>query len=214
MNQPLSEIIESQIDMILDFRSIKSYKDAKDSCEELQSLILDVSRILKEKTIISEMKTQVILNSERMKLKIDQDTSKALSQLDEHEPTNKLHKSMNMSESELTQWKNELNMLKIDETKWMQITSKSQEKITNIKEQVETFKSEFLRNNNTRVNSILIKPIKSCLRLLRKILITLFKWFILMLLIFFFVIALVAENSMQDKCSHYKSCKSVFLSCF
>jgi hypothetical protein len=125
-NNALQEIIEAEI-ANLDFVSV--HKEARKSCEsfekalkEFESLIKDPKFLTNEK--ISELKNNVQLKGEELKLKIDQEMKKLLDRLEEYERQCKEYLSSNEFKEESKKLESEMKIAQSNLDSWIECLNK------------------------------------------------------------------------------------------
>lgn len=171
LNKSLIEIIETQIGA-LDFGG--HHKLAKHSCNSLEDEIRHIDLILNDPEnvtyeVISKLKNKMILKSEQLKLKIEQETNKVVAELDDYqkrckgylkskqyaEKFGKLQGDKKAAEKEHEKWIGQLNLIKFDEKQWDAIKEKSDQKIAYTKEQVSVLESDLLLNERDEKVSLI-----------------------------------------------------------
>jgi hypothetical protein len=167
-NKPLAEIIASQIGS-LDFGP--HYSEAKQKCVSLEDELKKVNLILTDSSnvtfeTINKMRNTVLLRSEKLKLKIDEETNSMLEKLDQYQQRCKsylntkeyenrcwsLQGDKEAAESDLEKWLGELNLVKVDEKKWIEIKNECEKNIARLREQSKTFESELHLNDQESMN--------------------------------------------------------------
>ena len=158
VNDALCEIIEAQISSI-DFGSV--HKEATESCAKLSQNLKDMENLLNNPAAytyeeISQLKNRVHLKSEQLKLTIDEETQKLLNKLDDYQNRceNSLAENLTWKikyesikeiySSILSYWKDDLNSLKFDESKWRKITEACNQSIKELDKRLKNFKNDLL----------------------------------------------------------------------
>lgn len=160
LNEALCEIIDAQISSI-DFGSI--HKEAAESLDRLTREKKCVENLLSDPYSyvdyeIGQLKNQVHLKREQLKLKIDEEADKLLGKLDDYQTRcenlfgteyyliwkNELESNIYKFSFSLSCCKSKLNELKFDESKWRKITEESNKAIEAIVEGRKTMKNDML----------------------------------------------------------------------
>ena len=169
LNEALCEIIEAQIGSI-DFGSV--HKDAVESVDSLNRMIEDANQLIKDPSqYISEeirrLKNEVQLKNEELKLTIDKETESLLNKLNQYQEKcniclktelyssekRKLESKKDSYTANSATWTIELNEVRFDENKWMQIASVCDQAITQFESSIYLFKEDILLNEYNKYNS-------------------------------------------------------------
>ena len=157
-NQALEEIIGAKIGS-LDFG--KNYSHAKEQCDQLESLLNSIDRLESDPTSyareeIHNLRNRVNLKSEELKLAIEKKTQELLDLLKEAEKNCtgiKKEKGKNNSnidslrkkaQSDLETWRNELNEMKFDLSRWSEITTKCKKAMRELEAEIKCYKTDLL----------------------------------------------------------------------
>lgn len=165
LNEALYQIIDAQIGSI-DFGCV--HKEATESCGKLNRYIQDLENLLNNPSAyihdeISQLKNQVNLKSEQLKLKIDEETEKLLVKLNDYQTRceNSINIELYLSKKAiyesrkkisstcLSVWKSELNELKFDESKWKKIAEICNKSIEEFEKRIKAFKKDLLLDDFT-----------------------------------------------------------------
>lgn len=165
VNQAVSDMISAQLNK-LDFghqhsETSKSCTDLKIQLDKNDAMLDNLDYFIHES--IGELKNQVILRSEQLKVRIEMITREIIEDLDEYERRCKTHCGNTDSKESLTllnefrkqneeakkswnEWSSSLNELKVDVDKWAEIKVKCDEALKNMCEKIKDFKKDLFLN--------------------------------------------------------------------
>lgn len=163
-NKSLAEIIAIQIQKI----SLgPKYENAKNNSESLKSLIKNFDAVLtdyptnkmkREVEEIEDLKNQIFLKREELKLKIDQEIDNMVKKFDEYVVrfnnflsseqtqmrTKELVESKNKVQKVLDGFENRLNEIVLDDSLWNGISAEASSEYTKLSNRLEEFKKSFI----------------------------------------------------------------------
>lgn len=158
-NKAIERIILSNIDS-LNFG--KDYQLAVDSCKQLESHIKSLEFLTKDpvyfiKNSICELKNQVELKREQLKLEVDKKAEELLSKLNTYEneceqrlkTTNDLERMQEITRNcwaYLSRRNNELNMFEIDLNKWKHISENVKKITQHVQTKIKKLKNSLMMN--------------------------------------------------------------------
>lgn len=148
-NDAIAEVIEAQIEK-LSLGLGQTHQEARDSCAQLESAMLELENRLVQPDMfvydeIEKLKNRVLLKSEELKLRIDDETTRLLERLDsQHEKCRRhlierqrgveyknVQEALRKTRTSLVSWRDELNQIDFDEARWKRI-KKSSDKLTSV----------------------------------------------------------------------------------
>lgn len=160
--EALASIIESKI-ASLDFGN--NHKDAKESCTKLADLINRIDAILNDPCHftfeeINDLKNEVHIKGELLKVKIDEEMNALLDKLEEYKQTcknylktdqfsadsNKLDQDSKSAKFELNKCLSILDEVKVNEEEWKRIKLENEERLNDLDAKLQQFKFELLLN--------------------------------------------------------------------
>ena len=167
-NQALEEIIGAKIGS-LDFG--KNYTQAKEQCDQLESLLNSIDRLESDPTSyareeIQELRNRVNSKSEQLKLAIEKKTQELLGLLkdtekncasikkEKYKRNNYFDDIRKKTRSDLELWRNELNEMKFDLSRWSDIAKETKKTMREMEIEMNSYKSYLLGDdhvNNSKV---------------------------------------------------------------
>ena len=160
LNIDLNELIEAKI-ACLDFGN--EYKEAKQSCEKFDEILIKCEQILNDPFnfiyhAIDFLKETVQLKGEEMILNISENMTKIISKLDQHKnecenelngnefkmKSKKLIDEKEKARIDLDKWQETLNEIKLNEQEWKRIKIESEKAIEKFENKLIEFKIDLL----------------------------------------------------------------------
>lgn len=166
VNEAFADLINAQLCM-LDFghqhsETFKSCNDLKSLIDKNNAMVNDLEYFIYDST--SELKNQVMLKSEQLKVRIDEITQEIIDDLDEYERRCKINcenkdithnfaallsdfkKQNEEAQKKSNDWSNVMNQLKFDVDKWTRIKVDCHEALNNLFEKRQLFEKEVFLN--------------------------------------------------------------------
>lgn len=170
----LNDIISSQLH---ELNLGQVYQKAKEHCNELQEFIGKTKLRLQDPNsfrngIVEDLNNVILLKSEQLKEKIDQETEILFAEVNEigycHEEsefknnsTKNVFESIKKTELELNSWNKRLDTFKFDEKMWQEILDNSMKKKLEISEQLDELScSTFYKYQELKEHSNFFKSIE------------------------------------------------------
>ena len=167
-NQALEEIIGAKIGS-LDFG--KNYSQAKEQCDQLESLLESIDRLESDPTSyarkeIQELRNRVNSKSEQLKLAIEKKTQELLDLLKEAEKNctgikkekgksnSNIDALRKKAQSDLESWRNELNEMKFDLSRWSEITMKIKNTMRELERAMKCYKTDLLGEDRVYISKV------------------------------------------------------------
>lgn len=176
-NQALAEIISTQVQS-LDFGKI--HQQAQESCRELQLNVKNAKTLIDDPNyyindVIEELKNDVFLKREQLKLEIDQESEKLIKMLegyaircesylneDEFKSKRKNQELLVIQiQTKLNDWNTKLNQIKFDEEIWKNITNDCQKEKVKLETEIFSLRKSLLQNEYAKM--------KDCISYFQKI---------------------------------------------